>query len=186
VVPDTSAQTAAYLAAVDSAIAEQMRAVLHAPSFQSLEALWRGVRWLIANLELDEHLQLHLLDITRDELIADIVAAKGKLAETDLYHAIVDRSRVPGDTGWTALVAALRFGPSNTDIGLLAALGLIASNAGGPLLADADPALGGDDEKALAAWMALRSSQAAPWIGLALPRVLLRLPFGRNTDPIDA
>src|SRR5262249_10984274 len=114
VVPDTSAQTAAYLAAVDSALAEQMRAGLHAPSFQSLEALWRGVRWLIANLELDEHLQLHLLDITRDELIADIVAAKGKLAETDLYRAIVDRSRVPGDTGWTALVAALRFGPSNT------------------------------------------------------------------------
>ena len=73
-----------------------------------------------------------------------------------------------------------------TDIGLLAALGLIASHAGGPLLAGADPALAGDDAGALAAWQALRRSEAAPWIGLAAPRVLLRLPYGKGSDPIEA
>ena len=26
----------------------------------------------------------------------------------------------------------------------------------------------------------------APWIGLALPRVLLRLPYGTKTDPVEA
>jgi len=31
-----------------------------------------------------------------------------------------------------------------------------------------------------------RRSQAAPWIGLAAPRVLLRLPYGKVSDPIDA
>src|SRR6185295_8893384 len=65
IVKDTSAQTKPYLAAVDAAIAEQMRTLLHAPAFQSLEAAWRGVRWMISSLELDENLQLHLFDVTR-------------------------------------------------------------------------------------------------------------------------
>jgi len=187
IVKDTSAQTKPYLAAVDAAIAEQMRTLLHDPAFQSLEAAWRGVRWMISSLELDENLQLHLFDVAREELLADIVAAQGKLAQTGLYRALVDRWRnVPGGEGWSALVGLVRFGPSDADIGLLAAVGLIASQAGGPLLADADLSLAGGDASVLAGWQALRRSEAAPWIGLAAPRVLLRLPYGKGSDPIEA
>jgi type VI secretion system protein ImpC len=32
----------------------------------------------------------------------------------------------------------------------------------------------------------LRTSAVAPWLGLALPRILLRLPYGQKTDPIDS
>jgi predicted component of type VI protein secretion system len=76
------------------------------------------------------------------------------------------------------------FGASDTDIGLLAALGLIASQAGGPFVGTADPALAGGDATGLAGWQALRGSEAAPWIGLATPKVLLRQPYGRKSDPI--
>jgi type VI secretion system protein ImpC len=187
IVQDTSAQTRPYLAAVDAAIAEQMRTLLHDPAFQSLEAAWRGVRWLISSLELDENLQLHLFDVTRDELLGDVVAAQGRIAQTGLYRTLVDRSRDMVDAqGWSALIGLFQFGPSDRDIGLLAALGLIASHAGGPLLAGADWALAGDDAGALAGWQALRRSEAAPWIGLAAPRVLLRLPYGKGSDPIEA
>jgi type VI secretion system protein ImpC len=187
IVKDTSAQTQAYGAAVDAAIAEQMRSLLHDAAFQSLEAAWRGVHWLISSLELDENLQLHLLDVSRAELLADIVAAKGQLTETGLYQALVDRWRnVPGAPGWSAFIVLDRFGPSDADIGLLAALGLIASQAGGPLLGDANLALSGDDDVALAGWRALRRSEAAPWIALAAPRVLLRLPYGKRSDPVES
>ena len=186
IVKDTSGQTAAYLAAVDTAIAEQMRAVLHDPAFQSLEAAWRGVQWLISNVELDENLQLHLLDVTRQELLDDVVAAQGTIGQTGLYRTVVERSRNPlSAEGWSALIGLFQFGPSVADIGLLAALGLIASRAGGPLLAGADPALAGDDAGALAGWQSLRRSEAARWIGLALPRILLRLPYGKVSDPIE-
>ena len=85
---------------MDAAIAEQMRTLLHDPAFQSLEAAWRGVRWLISSLELDENLQLHLFDVTRDELLGDVVAAQGRIAQTGLYRALVDRWRdVPGCPG---------------------------------------------------------------------------------------
>ena len=187
IVKDTSAQAATYVGAVDAAIAEQMRALLHAPPFQSMEAAWRGVRWLVSSLELDEHLQLHLFDVTREELLADVAAAQGLLAQTGVYRALVDRSRgVPGDEGWSALIALIQFGRADADIELLAALGRIASQAGGPLLGGADLALAGDDADALQGWRALRRSDAAPWIGLAAPRVLLRMPYGKGSDPIEA
>jgi type VI secretion system protein ImpC len=187
IVKDTSEQRKTYLKAVDAAIAEQMRKLLHAPAFQSLEAAWRGVQWLISNVELDENLQLHVFDVTREELLTDVVAAQGQLAQTGLYRALVDRWRnVPGSHGWSVFVALIDFGPSNSDVGLLAALGLIASQAGGPLLAGADPALAGDDEGTRAGWLALRRSEAAPWIGLVTPRVLLRQPYGKASDPIQA
>jgi predicted component of type VI protein secretion system len=83
-------------------------------------------------------------------------------------------------------VALFRFGPSDDDIGLLGSLGVIASKAGGPFLADADLALAAGDAPASAAWQRLRRSEAARWIGLAAPRVLVRMPYGKVSNPIEA
>jgi type VI secretion system protein ImpC len=186
IVHDGSAQEKSYQAGVDAAIAEQMRSLLHQPSFQSLEAAWRGLRWLVSSLELDENLQLYVLDVTREELLADIVAANGALAQTGLYRTMVDRWRnVPGGHGWSAVAVLIDFGPSDQDVGLLAALGVIASQAGGPILAGANEVLSSGADPG-PAWQALRRSEAAPWIGLSAPRVLMRLPYGKASDPIDS
>ena len=186
IVRDTTAKNA-YVGAVDSAIAEEMRKLLHDPAFQRLESAWRGINWLVSSLELDENLQLHLFDVARDELTADITACQEDLTRCGLYQAVADRWRnVPGGESWSALIALYRFGSGDTDVGLLAALGLIAAQAGGPLLAEADPALAAQDAVALAAWAELRRSEAAPWIGLAAPRVLLRQPYGKASEPITA
>jgi type VI secretion system protein ImpC len=129
---------------------------------------------------------LHLFDVTRDELLADIVNAGGKTAESGLYHALVDRPRTMpgGQSWWSALVVLLDFGASDADVGLLAALGLCASHAGGPVLAGAQGSIV-SDEAQLAGWNRLRRSEVAPWIALAAPRVLLRAPYGARSDPVE-
>ncbi len=185
IVADHGPMQAQLTASVDRTIAAQMRELLHAPAFQALESAWRAAQWLVSSLELDENLQLHLFDVSRDELLADVVAARGQLAQTGLHRALADRWRgVPGGESWSAVVSLERFGPSDADIGLLAALGLLAQQAGGPLLAGADPALALAEPAALAGWNTLRGSEAAPWIGLAAPRVLLRRPYGKRSDPV--
>jgi type VI secretion system protein ImpC len=187
IVPDHRLQQAELVASVDSATAAEMRALLHDPTFQSLEAAWRGTQWLISSLELDETLELHLFDVSREELLADVVASQGQLARTGLHRALADRWRnVPGAHGWSAVTALCSFGPSDADIGLLAALGLLAAQAGGPLLAAGNPSLALGDAATLAGWQSLRLSEAAPFIGLAAPRVLLRLPYGKRSDPCSA
>ena len=186
IVPDIAPQQASLIASVDAAITDQMRALLHAPVFQQLESAWRGVQWLISSLELDEQLQLHLFDVSREELLDDVVAAQGRIDQTGAYRALVDRWRnQPDGHGWSLITGLFSFGPSVEDIGLLAALGVLASQAGGPLLAAGDPALAGDDGPALAGWHSLRQSEVAPWIGLAAPRLLLRLPYGKASDSVE-
>lgn len=187
VVRDTSASDKAYTSAVDATIGESMRMVLHHEGFQSIEATWRGIHWLVSNLELDENLQLYLFDVTREELLRDVVESQASLTETGFYRATVDRSpHVPGSKGWSALVGLFHFGPSPTDVALLAQLAVVASHAGAAFLAGADQALAGDNAAGMADWQALRQSEAARWIALAAPRVLLRLPYGRVTDPIES
>jgi len=186
--PDTAAATAASQASAEAADTSRLRAVLHAPAFQALEANWRGVHWLVSQLALgDGQLQLVLFDLTQDELLDDLVAAGGRVAQTQVFQALVQRGRdQPGAAGWSALVGLWDFGGSVQHIGLLAALGQLAQQAGAPLLAGADLALAGDDSPALAGWHALRRSEVAPWIGLATPGFLLRQPYGPRSDPVQA
>jgi type VI secretion system ImpC/EvpB family protein len=187
IVKDTSLQARLHADAVDAELGDRMRELLHDRAFQAIEAAWRGVHWLMTSVELDENLQLHLFDVTRDELLADITAAGGRIGESGLYRALVDRwRRQPGAAGWSALVSLHQFGPSDTDAGLLAALGLIASQAGAPFIAGGELSLVDASEQRAPAWHALRGTEAAPWIALAAPRVLLRLPYGARTDPVQA
>jgi type VI secretion system protein ImpC len=178
-----------------------MRRILRDPRFQALESAWRAAHWLVTNLETDETLQVHLLDVGKDELAADIAGAGDDLERSALYRLLMQHGPgMPDGPAWSVLAGDYRFGAGADDVALLAALGAIGAQVGGPFLAEADASILGcrslaespddrrwerlDDETA-ARWSALRQSKAAPWLGLALPRVLLRVPYGRKSDPIE-
>ena len=196
----TDPNQSAWVAAVDAAISDQLRAILHQPAFQALEAAWRSVQGLVADLDSDT-VQVALFDVTRQELLADLRSAGGDPTATSLYTLLIDRGvRMPDGQPWSLLVGDYRFSAGPEDIALLAALGTLAAQAGGPFLAEAAPALLGAASTAVLAdpgswtplpaeqaghWQALRQCAVAPWVGLALPRVLLRLPYGSKTDPVE-
>jgi type VI secretion system protein ImpC len=200
IVQDSTPFQAQYVAAVDAAIGEAVRALLHHPSFQSLESNWLGIRWLVNTLDLDEAVRLELFDVSRDELRVDLGAAQGELDRSGLARALISRSSGEDKVPWSLLVGHFTFGESEEDIALLAALGAIAQQVGAPWIAAADATLLGCtslvqtpepmDWKPLAGeaagrWQKLRESPMAAWIGLAHPRVLLRLPYGPATDEIE-
>ena len=193
-------QQAQLLSAVDDSVSEQMRHLLHHPDFQSLEAVWRGVHDLVTSLETGEELQIFLLDVTRSELLADFRAANGQLDRSGLYRILVEKGlHTPGGLVWSLLVGNFEFGTADNDLALLAGMGAIASQAGAPFLAAAKPELLGCpaiheapdphdwqlDDEAEQAWAALRRLPVARSVGLALPRVLARLPYGKEADEID-
>jgi type VI secretion system protein ImpC len=129
VVKELPAHAKQYVETVEAAMAEEMRRLLHDPAMQAMESTWRGLHWLISSLELDEQLQVHILDVTREELLTDIVNAGGAVAQTGVYRALVERWRnVPGAQGWSALVSLLQFGSSNVDVGVLAAMGMMPAS----------------------------------------------------------
>jgi type VI secretion system protein ImpC len=200
IVPATDQQQE-LIGAVDAAIGAEMRRLLGHPAFQNLESIWRGLKSLVSNLEFGESLQLYLLDATKTELAADIEAAGDRLETSQLHQVLVgERVDTPGGEPWSLLVGHFELGAEPGDLALLATLGAIASRAGGPFIAAADRSLLGCrsladvaepvrwtplDEQTLAYWQALRTSPIAPWIGLTLPSLLARLPYGDKTDPVE-
>ena len=139
----TDPRQSAWVAAVDAALGDQMRAILHQPAFQALEATWRGVHGLVANLD-DDAARVFLLDVTREELLLDLRAAGGKPQATSLHTLLIERGvRMPDGQPWTLLVGDYAFGAAPEDIALLAMLGALAAEAGGPFLAAAEPATAG-------------------------------------------
>jgi len=190
-----------YVAAIDASLGELMRTLLHDPDFQALEATWRGLRSWVDELDLDGDLSLHVVDVSKGELLADLESCEGRLEESSACRLLTGASRGGAENPpWSLLVGHYPFGASSDDVALLGHLGVIASRAGGPLLAAAEPGLVGckrldenteprqwqfEDAELERRWQALRRSTAASWLGLALPRILLRLPYGARTDRID-
>jgi type VI secretion system protein ImpC len=201
-VPKPDPHQARRKAEVDAATAELMQAVLGHPRFQALESAWRSVFFLLQRLETGSHLRIELIDITPEELLADMLASDD-LSASGLYRMLVEEAvGTPGQAPWSALVSLMPFAPREQDLAAFERLAGIARIAGAPLLAGADPAFVGCKsatgtpdpqdwkqplENSLRRhWDELRRHSAANWIGLALPRFLLRLPYGRETSPLES
>lgn len=190
------------LAVVDRAIGGLMRAVLHNPYFQALEAAWRAVFLLVRQLETGPQLKLYLLDISEQELAADLrsVGSDEDLRNTVAYRLLVERSvETPGAEPWSIIVGNYSFGPGAEDAELLSKIAKIADRAGAVFLAGASPALLGvtslatdpnprvwkSPEKS-GGWTELRRRPEAGAVGLILPRFILRLPYGKKTSPVES
>ncbi len=197
--PDPRVETA--IDSVDLATGDLMRSILHHPSFQALESSWRSLFEMVSELELDENLHLYVCDASRDDLLAGLPEPGSNLQESPLLQLLVERRRQAGDdTAWTLIVGDYYFGPEGADIALLTALGAAAAMNGGIFLGGAQPSIlgcstvaqladakywssdGGDGDL----WQVLRTSPVADRLGLALPRVLARLPYGEQTEEIDS
>jgi len=179
---------------VDDVIVATMRVLLHHPRFQALESLWRGVDFLVRRLETSASMHVALFDVSREEIAADL--GDSAVERSSLYRLLSgEATGASGGAGWSLLVGAYTFGPDDTD--LMAHVASLGRAVGAPWLAAGDPRLAGTpsfaadpdpDEWTLpipADWNALRASPDASYLGLALPRFLLRLPYGAETDECD-
>jgi type VI secretion system protein ImpC len=185
----------------DAACGLLMNAILHHPEFQALEAAWRGVHFMITQLDLDGELKLFLLDIDKAELAADCAANAADLGQSACYHLLGERWQAAADpVPWSVLIGQYQFDASEADLATLGAMGAIAQRLNAPFVSGAassivgctafnqqsDPRDWQPDPAQRAGWQALCQSSQARWLGLALPRLLMRLPYGANLDPVSS
>lgn len=197
----TTAEVSQLTAIVDRATSETMRTVLRHDRFRRVEMAWRGVEFLTRRLETDSSLKLFVLDIPLAAIAADVASDKD-LTHSTLYRRLVeDTVNTPGGIPWDAVIFFGRFGATATDAELLGRLAKIASAAGAPIIAGAHDHLAGSDSlyaqrdpddwtwmpdaESAARWRELRKLPEAAYVGLTLPRLLMRLPYGSRSNPTD-
>jgi len=199
VVPKADPRQAEALGLIDLATSAQMSALLHMPAFQALESAWRAVFFLVRNLETSSRLKVLLIDVSKEELARDL-ASSPDLSSTGTYRLLVEKTAgTPGAEPWALLAGNYTF--ASEDVELLGRMARVASAAGAPFLTGASPGLLGCDSiadlpdrrkwtkqptpEAAAAWKALRGLAEARYLGLILPRFLIRLPYGKDTESTE-
>ncbi len=183
--PAADPQQAVLVEAVDKSIADGLRSVLHHPDFQELEANWRGLFFLLRNLDVGSRLKLSVLDATHEELVTDFKAGKDG---GFLQHVIAE----PEETGRARVTLALVCGavsPTLENVQFLNGLAQIGAAAGVPVVSSASaefvginswPAAGSSadwtsrPDDVQAAWESLRDQPHAKFLGVTLPRILMR------------
>jgi type VI secretion system protein ImpC len=153
-----------------AASGERMRALLHHPRFQALESAWRGLDFVVRQPE-DDDARVHIAQFSRKDLERDL-AESTDLRSTKTYALLHNRP-------WQGIFGLYTFGDSDTDIDLLGRLALLAASANKPFIAEGSADMGSH-------WEELRSIPEAKYLGLALPRFLLRLPYGAKSSAIDS
>lgn len=186
---------------IDQQISEQLNAILHHPEFQKLEASWRGLHYLVTNSETGTELKLRVLNATRDELRNDLEKAV-EFDQSNLFKKVYeDEYGTFGGKPFSLLIGDYEFGRSAPDMSLLTLLAEVAAMAHAPLITAASPKLFDMDSFSdlgvprdlaksfesteLVKWRSFRESEDARYVALVLPHVLLRLPYGRETLPVE-
>lgn len=173
------------ITAVELELTTRLRALLHAPPFQALEAAWRGADFLVRRNPDEERIRIDVLDVASAELAADLPSLERRLR----------------DRSFDLAVGLFTFGAGADDLGVLSSVAGLVAARGAVFLAGAHPQLVGCEDFArdpdpddwthppspevAAAWQAFRAGQGCDRTRLALPRFLLRLPYGKGRDTID-
>lgn len=186
-------------------MSRQLDAILHHERFQALEGGWREARQLVDEASKrwnDDGAEavVMILDARKEELRLDL-SGKGPLERTALFDLVYDPFDTLGGRPFTCIAMAYEFGYAGADVALLARLATLASWAHVPMFVNADPSMFGkdgleglrdaEDVKMFegveyAAWRAFRDSDASRYIGVCLPKYVLRLPYGPEEAPIES
>ena len=149
-----------------AALGERMRGLLHDPHFQAVEAAWRGLDFVIrGEAGGDPNVRLRIAHLPKAEAARDLLNA--------CMQSLLNASK------WRAVIGLYAFGPDAADIELLGRLARLAANIGAPFVAEGSADMGDR-------WEELRAIPDASYLGMALPRFLLRLPYGARTNAIES
>ncbi len=191
------------IANIDELINDQLNCIIHHPNLQKLEASWRGLWQLINQAEGNREIKIRYLDVSWSEVVKDIERALD-FDQSNLFQKIYsDEYGTPGGEPYGVIIGDYEVSHKRSpnhpydDVSTLKGLAEIAAAAFAPFVANASHEIFGIDDFATLGmplnlqtifaqteyinWHSLRSKNDSRFIGLTLPRVLVRTPY--RTQP---
>ena len=199
--PDVEAMIMARIAQIDHLLSLQLNEVLHHPKFQRLEATWRGIRYLLEQSETGVNLKIKVLNSTKKEVLRDLQRVP-EFDQSQMFKKIYEEEfGVFGGEPFAALIGDYEVGRGPEDIEFLERVSQVAAAAHAPFIAGASAEMLNletftqldaprdlakvFDTTEYARWKGFRLSEDSRYVCLALPHVLMRVPYGKATKPVD-
>ncbi|MCD9187173.1 MAG: type VI secretion system contractile sheath large subunit [Pyrinomonadaceae bacterium] len=192
----------ARIAEIDRLITAQMNEIMHHEDFQKLEGSWRGLHHLVKNSLTGTQLKIKVMSVTKKDLLKDFERAL-EFDQSTLFKKIYEEEYGTfGGAPYGALIGDFEFGNHPQDMALLENLAGVAAAAHAPFLSAASPDLFGwdnftemtevrdiskiFDRTEYMKWRSFRDSEDSRYVGLTLPHVLGREPYGAATRPTES
>ncbi|MEK8078364.1 type VI secretion system contractile sheath large subunit [Pseudomonas sp. XK-1] len=188
------------IAEIDAKLSRQMDEILHNAEFQALESSWRGLKLLVDRTNFRENIKLEIINASKQDLLDDFEDSP-EITQSGLYkHIYTAEYGQFGGQPVGALIANYFFDPSAPDIKTMQYVASVASMSHAPFIAAAGPKFFGlesftglPDLKDLkdhfegpqfAKWQSFREQEDARYVGLTVPRFLLRNPYDPEDNPV--
>lgn len=198
---DLAASIDARVAQLDALISGQLNEIMHQQDFQKLEASWRGLKYLTSESETSTQLKIKVLNVSKKDLVKDFKSSP-EFDQSALFKKVYEEEYGTfGGAPYAGIVGDFEFTRHPEDFYLLEELSHVAASAHAPLISSAAPGLFGLESFAdigkprdlakifdtveYAKWKSFRESEDSRYVGLVLPHVLGRLPYGAETLPVE-
>ncbi len=185
---------------IDARLSRQMDEILHHAEFQSLESAWRGLELLVDRTDFRENIKIEILSVSKQDLLEDFEDSP-EVMQSGLYkHVYTAEYGQFGGNPVGAIIANYFFSPSSPDVKTMQYVSSVACMAHAPFIAAAGPEFFGleqftglPDLKDLkdhfdgphfAKWQSFRQQEDARYLGLTVPRFLLRNPYDPLENPV--
>ena len=199
---DTEAMINARISAIDRLISDQLNEVMHHEDFQKLEGSWRGLAYLVDQTETGEQLKLRVMNVSKKDLLKDMEKA-AEFDQSALFKKIYEEEfGMFGGASYGALIGDYEFTNFPQDMALLEKISQVAAAAHAPFLSAAAPELFNMDSFTelgeprdmaknfqsveYAKWKSFRESEDSRYVALAMPHILMRLPYGQANVPVES
>ncbi len=198
---DVEANMKRWIGEIDKKLTVQLNEVLHHQEFQALESTWRGLHYLVHQSETSESMKIRVLNVSKRDLFKDLEKA-AEFDQSALFKKIYEEEYGQlGGQPYGMLVGDYEFGRSAEDVSLLKMISNVAAAAHAPFISAASSKLFNFDSFTelsnprdltkifdsveYAQWKSFRESEDSRFVGLTLPHVLGRLPYGENFKKVD-
>jgi type VI secretion system protein ImpC len=205
----TRADSQVNSAAIDQMIAEldrklsaQVDQILHNEEFKTLESAWRSLKFIVDRTDFRQNIKIEMMNVSKDDLLTDFEDSP-EIVKSGLYkHIYTAEYGQFGGQPVGAVVCNYAFGPGSQDVKLAQHCASVGAMAHAPIIAGAAPEMFGVDNfeeipnlkdmesifegPKYAKWKSFRESEDSRYFALAMPRFMLRTPYGPETTPVKA
>jgi type VI secretion system protein ImpC len=181
---------------IDQRIGKQVDQIIHHQDFQKIESAWRGLKMVVDRTDFRENVKMEMVSVSKEELLEDFEDAPD-VTKSGLYkHAYSAEYGQFGGQPYGAIISDYQFGPGSQDVSLLGHVASVSSMSHAPFIGGAGSEFFGLDSfegmanlkdlesifegPQYAKWQSFRESDDARNVGLALPRFMLRQPYGAD------
>ncbi|AGI22665.1 type VI secretion system contractile sheath large subunit [Pseudomonas sp. MT3] len=188
------------IAEIDAKLSQQMDEILHHAEFQALESSWRGLKLLIDRTNFRENIKVEILNVSKQDLLDDFEDSP-EVVQSGLYkHIYTAEYGQFGGQPVGAIVANYYFSPSAPDVKTMQYVASVSSMSHAPFISAAGPKFFGLDSftglpdlkdlkdhfegPQFAKWQSFREQEDSRYVGLTVPRFLLRNPYDPEDNPV--